>query len=37
MDHVRQNYFSYYLKPHFENGIQVRDMLVFRYDIKGGA
>lgn len=37
MDHVRQNYFSYYLTPHYENGIQVRDMLVFRYDIKGGG
>jgi ribosomal protein S18 acetylase RimI-like enzyme len=33
MDHVRQNYFRYYRKPVFENGIQIRDMLVFRYDL----
>lgn len=36
MDHVRQDYFRYYSPPHFENGIQIRDMLVFRYDL-GGA
>lgn len=33
MDHVRQNYFSYYDKPVYEHGIEVRDMLVFRYDL----
>ena len=33
MDHVRQNYFRYYRKPVYENGIQIHDMLVFRYDI----
>jgi len=33
MDHVRQDYFWYYRKPVYENGIQVRDMLVFRYDL----
>ncbi len=33
MDHVRQDYFWYYRQPHYENGIQVRDMLVFRYDL----
>ncbi len=33
MDHVRQDYFWYYRGRHFENGIQVRDMLVFRYDL----
>jgi GNAT superfamily N-acetyltransferase len=33
MDHVRQNYFRYYQHPVYENGIQIRDMLVFRYDL----
>jgi hypothetical protein len=33
MDHIRQDYFWYYREPHYENGIQVRDMLVFRYDL----
>ncbi len=33
MDHVRQDYFRYYREPHYENGIQIRDMLVFRYDL----
>lgn len=33
MDHVRQDYFRYYHEPYYENGIQVRDLLVFRYDI----
>ena len=33
MDHVRQNYFRYYSEPIFENGIQVRDLLVFRLDL----
>lgn len=33
MDHVRQDYFRYYREPVFENGIQIRDMLVFRYDL----
>lgn len=37
MDHVRQNYFRYYRTPVFENGIQIRDMLVFRYDLAGAA
>jgi GNAT superfamily N-acetyltransferase len=34
MDHVRADYFWYYRKPRFENGIQVRDLLVFRYDLE---
>lgn len=34
MDHVRQDYFRYYREPHYENGIQIRDMLVFRYDLE---
>ncbi len=33
MDHVRQDYFWYYRTPHYENNIQIRDMLVFRYDL----
>lgn len=33
MDHVRRDYFWYYREPHYENGIQIRDLLVFRYDL----
>jgi GNAT superfamily N-acetyltransferase len=33
MDHVRADYFWYYRKPRYENGIRVRDLLVFRYDL----
>ncbi len=33
MDHVRQDYFRYYREPHYEDGIQIRDMLVFKYDL----
>jgi ribosomal protein S18 acetylase RimI-like enzyme len=33
MDHIRKDYFSYYREPHSEDGIQVRDMLVFRYEL----
>ena len=33
MDHVRRDYFWYYDPPRTENGIPVRDLLVFRYDI----
>lgn len=33
MHHVRQDYFGYYRQPIYEYGIQVRDMLVFRYDL----
>ena len=35
MDHVRKDYFRYYREPHYENGIQVRDLLMFRYDLDG--
>jgi GNAT superfamily N-acetyltransferase len=39
MDHVRHDYFGYYERhyggPIFEHGIQVRDMLVFGYDLPG--
>jgi ribosomal protein S18 acetylase RimI-like enzyme len=34
MDSVRPDYFRYYRDPVFENGIQIRDMLVFRYDLE---
>ena len=33
MDHIRPDYFWYYRIPHYENGIQIQDMLVFRYDL----
>jgi GNAT superfamily N-acetyltransferase len=33
IDQVRKDYFWYYRKPIYENGIQIRDMLVFRYDL----
>jgi GNAT superfamily N-acetyltransferase len=33
MDHIRPDYFWYYRTPIYENGIRIRDMLVFRYDL----
>jgi hypothetical protein len=33
MDHVRKDYFSYYREPRYENGIQIRDLLVFRREL----
>jgi len=33
MDQIRKDHFSYYGEPHYEDGIQVRDMLVFRYEL----
>lgn len=33
MDCVRQDYFWYLSQPSYENGIQVQDMLVFRFDL----
>ena len=33
MDRIRKDHFSYYGEPHYEDGIQVRDMLVFRYEL----
>ncbi len=33
MDSVRQDYFWYLPKPSYENGIQIQDMLVFRFDL----
>ena len=33
MDHVRKDYFWYYREPIYENGIQIRDMLVFRFEM----
>ena len=37
MDHVRKDYFWYYREPVYENGIRIRDMLVFRYELGGEA
>lgn len=34
MDHIRHDYFRYYPEPRFENGIEVRDMIVFRRDVQ---
>ncbi len=33
MHQVRQDYFWYYSEPIFVNGIRLRDMIVFRYDL----
>jgi GNAT superfamily N-acetyltransferase len=33
MDHVRRDYFWYHQTPEFENGIRLRDMIVFSYDL----
>jgi ribosomal protein S18 acetylase RimI-like enzyme len=35
MDSVRKDYFDYFPEPIYENGIQMRDMLVLRYTIAG--
>jgi len=34
MDHVRKDYFWYYREPRYENGIRIRDMIVFRHDLE---
>lgn len=36
IDHVRQDYFWYLPNPIYENGIQIQDMLVFRFDLVQG-
>jgi RimJ/RimL family protein N-acetyltransferase len=33
IDHVRRDYFSYFAQPVMEDGILIRDMLVFRIEI----
>ena len=33
MDHIRKDYFWYHQPPDYENGLQVRDLLVFRYGL----
>ena len=33
MDYVRKDYFWYLKEPTFENGIPIRDMIVFRYEL----
>lgn len=37
MDRVRRDYFTYYPTPAYENGIEVLDLLVFRYELGGPA
>ena len=34
MHHVRRDYFSYYRTPRVEHGIEVRDLLVFRRELR---
>ena len=34
MDHVRKDYFWYHREQGYENGLPIRDMLVFRYDLR---
>lgn len=34
MHHVRRDYFSYYRAPRVEHGIEVRDLLVFRREVR---
>lgn len=36
MHHVRQDYFTYYSTPVYENGIEVLDLLVFRHELRPG-
>lgn len=33
MEQIRKDYFRYYREPKYENGIRIRDLLVFRYDL----
>lgn len=33
MDHVRRDYFRYHHEPEIEDGILLRDMIVFSYDL----
>ena len=33
IDHIRPNYFRYYGRPVYENGIQKIDLVVFRFDL----
>ena len=33
MDHIRKDYFWYLREPAFENGIRMRDLLVFRREV----
>lgn len=34
MDSIRRDYFAYFSEPVYENGIQIRDMLVLRLDVQ---
>lgn len=33
MDSIRKNFFEYFSEPVYEHGIQMRDMIVFRYEV----
>lgn len=33
-DHVRRDYFRYYRTPRYEHGIEVRDLVVFRCELR---
>jgi GNAT superfamily N-acetyltransferase len=35
MDHIRRDYFRYFREPVYDNGIRIRDMIVFSYDLVG--
>ena len=37
INHIRHDYFWYYEEPVYENGLAVRDMLVFRLDLAGAT
>jgi GNAT superfamily N-acetyltransferase len=37
MDHVRKDYFWYHGELGYENGLPIRDLLVFRYDLNEGV
>jgi GNAT superfamily N-acetyltransferase len=37
MDHIRRDYFWYHRRAEIENGIRLRDMLVFSYDLTASS
>jgi hypothetical protein len=37
MDHIRRDYFWYHREAEIENGIRLRDMLVFSYNLTEDA
>ena len=34
LDHVRKDYFRYYPEPRFEDGLQIRDLIMFRIELE---